>query len=56
MRLKSEGVAPAVAGVVERLGSGEKRDFASAEELVHVMTAWADVAPNVQPAAEPRNS
>jgi hypothetical protein len=34
-----------VAGVVERLGSGERRDFSNAEELVQVMTTWTDTAP-----------
>ena len=45
-----------VAGVVERLGSGERRDFSNAEELVQVMKTWTDAAPNVQAATEPRNS
>ena len=45
-----------VAGVVERLGSGERRDFSSAEELMRVMSTWTDDAPNVQAATELRNS
>ena len=46
---------PMVTGVVERLGSGERRDFSNAEELVQVMSTWTDGAPNVHVANEPRN-
>lgn len=31
---------PTLIGVVERLGSGERRDFSSSEELVKVMETW----------------
>jgi hypothetical protein len=34
-----------LAGVVERLGSGEKRWFAGGNELLWVMTAWSDDSP-----------
>jgi hypothetical protein len=37
---------PTLAGVVERLGSGEKRPFATAVELIELVTAWTDVTPN----------
>lgn len=33
----------AVAGVIERLGTGEKQRFASAAELVHLVTDWPEV-------------
>jgi hypothetical protein len=45
-----------VAGVVERLGSGERRDFSNAEELVQAMTTWTEADRNVQVVTEPRNS
>ena len=39
-------VTPRLTGVVERLGSGERRDFSSGEELVEVMKTWdADLRP-----------
>ena len=46
---------PMVTGVVERLGSGERRDFSNAQELVQVVSTWTDGAPNVHVANEPRN-
>lgn len=52
---QSPAEVPALAGVVERLGSGERRDFSSAEELLRVMATWTDGAPNVPSATEPRN-
>jgi hypothetical protein len=39
--------APELSGVVERLGSGEKRDFADAAELVRLVTAWSEAIPNM---------
>jgi hypothetical protein len=32
----------AIGGVVERLGTGEKRAFATAAELIEALGAWAD--------------
>jgi cytochrome c2 len=47
LRIRDEPaeMTPRLTGVVERLGSGERRDFSSSEELVKVMEAWdADFA------------
>lgn len=33
----------AVEGVIERLGTGEKQRFASAAELVHLVTDWPEL-------------
>ena len=33
-------LTPRLTGVVERLGSGERRDFSSSEELMEVMETW----------------
>jgi hypothetical protein len=43
-------------GVVERLNSGEKRNFASANELLQLVAAWTGSSANVQPAQQPRNT
>ena len=32
----------AVSGLIERLGTGEKRPFASAAQLIRLVTAWPD--------------
>lgn len=34
-----------VAGMVERMGTGEKRGFQSGEELLHLLTAWWEKPP-----------
>ena len=39
--------SPELSGVVERLGSGEKRDFADGDELVRLVTAWSEATPNM---------
>jgi hypothetical protein len=39
--------APELSGVVERLGSGEKRDFADVAELVRLVTTWSKAIPNM---------
>jgi hypothetical protein len=39
--------SPELSGVVERLGSGEKRDFSDAAELVRLVTAWSEAIPNM---------
>jgi hypothetical protein len=52
LRIRDEPaeMTPRLTGVVERLGSGERRDFSSSEELVKVMEAWdADLRPQKQP-------
>jgi hypothetical protein len=46
----------ALSGVVERLNSGEKRAFATANELLQLVTTWPESPSNVQPAREPRNT
>jgi hypothetical protein len=33
----------ALEGVIERLGTGEKQRFASAAELVHLVTEWPEL-------------
>lgn len=44
-----------LSGVVERLGSGEKRDFSDAAELVRLVTAWSEAAPNMGGGPHPGN-
>ena len=39
-----------VAGQVERLATGEKRGFASADQLVRLVTAWETPTANLDPA------
>lgn len=39
--------SPELSGVVERLGSGEKRDFSGASELIRLVTAWSEANPNM---------
>jgi hypothetical protein len=38
-----------VAGLVERLATGEKRGFATADQLVRLVTVWDDPNPNLKP-------
>jgi len=38
-----------LAGIVERLASGEKRSFDTGAELLDVVTGWAEPPPNMQP-------
>jgi hypothetical protein len=37
--------ADGLAGQVERLGTGEKRRFGSAEELVRLVALWSEAVP-----------
>lgn len=37
-------------GIVEELGTGEKREFASSPELVQLLTTWTQPSANMQPA------
>ena len=37
-------------GIVEELGTGEKRAFASSPELVQLLTTWTQPSANMQPA------
>jgi len=47
--------AEALGGVVERLGSGEKHGFANAQELLHLLGSWTELASNMPSAAASRN-
>ena len=38
-----------LAGVVERLGLGEKRSFADGEELLRLLSGWTEGLPNMRP-------
>lgn len=38
-----------VAGLVERLATGEKRGFATADQLVRLVTAWGTPDSNMDP-------
>ena len=40
-----------LAGVVERLGSGEKQKFADGGELLRLLTGWTEGLPNMRPVA-----
>ncbi len=40
-----------LAGVVERLGLGEKQSFADGEELLRLLRGWTEGLPNMRPAA-----
>ena len=42
---------PPLAGVVERLGSGEKQSFGDGTELLRMLNDWTDSAPNMRPDA-----
>lgn len=33
--------APGLVGVIERVGTGEKREFETSDELVRTMLAWS---------------
>jgi hypothetical protein len=44
-----------VAGLVERLGSGEKRSFETGDQLLRMVGGWFAFSTNLQPASGPRN-
>ena len=44
-----------VAGLVERLGSGEKRTFETGEQLLQMVGKGIGFSPNLQPATGGRN-
>jgi hypothetical protein len=41
LRLAPAGDPPTCAGVVERLGTAERRSFETADELLRLLGAWA---------------
>jgi hypothetical protein len=41
-----------LAGVVERLGAGEKQNFADGAELLRLLSGWAEGLPNMRPVSE----
>jgi hypothetical protein len=45
-----------LAGLVERLGSGEKRSFDTGEQLLRLVGGGFTVSSNMQPGAGPRNA
>ncbi len=45
-----------VAGLVERLGSGEKRSFETGDQLVRMVGGWFEFHLNLQPSTEHRNA
>lgn len=44
-----------VAGLVERLGSGEKRSFETGDQLLRMVGGWFAFSLNLQPSTGPRN-
>ena len=52
---RSEKDPERVAGLVERLGSGEKRRFETGDELLQMVGGWFAFSLNLQPSAGPRN-
>jgi hypothetical protein len=52
---RSEQEPERVAGLVERLGSGEKRSFETGDQLLQMVGGWFDFNLNLQPATEHRN-
>ena len=43
-------------GIVEQLGSGEKRVFTGPPELVELLTSWPDGSANMTPGLMPGNA
>jgi hypothetical protein len=44
-----------VSGLLERLGSGEKRSFETGNQLLQMVGGWFAFDLNLQPLTEPRN-
>lgn len=53
---RSAGEPGRVAGLVERLGSGEKRSFDTGEDLIRLFGDWLALDLNMQPATTDRNA
>jgi hypothetical protein len=49
---RSDRPGDGTAGLVERLGTGEKRGFQSADELITVLTEWSAREANMQSGRE----
>ena len=47
LRLAPTGDTPGCAGMIERLGTADRRNFETAEELVRLLSAWASDAPKM---------
>jgi hypothetical protein len=48
MRLPPHGETPMCAGVVERLGTAERRSFENADELIRLLSRWSGDAGKMQ--------
>jgi hypothetical protein len=56
VRLARSNADPAsLSGLIERIGSGEKRTFGTGEELVHQFTSWSIRSVNMSPGRTDRN-
>lgn len=58
IRVQRAGVvaAPAVAGMVERLATGEKRSFQSGDELLRLVSDWPGAVPKMPPGSATGNA
>jgi hypothetical protein len=45
-----------LSGIVAHLGTSERRDFESADELLHLMKTWSESPPNLHQESGPRNA
>jgi hypothetical protein len=45
-----------LSGLVECIGSGEKRTFGTGEELIHLFTSWSIRLVNMSPGQTDRNA
>lgn len=56
VRLARSNADPArLSGLIERIGSGEKRTFGTGEELVHLFASWSIRSVNMPPGDTDRN-
>jgi hypothetical protein len=55
VRIESPSDARSVDGMVERLGTGRKRDFRSGPDLLRLITDWSQLPSNMSPADQRRN-
>jgi hypothetical protein len=47
LRLAPAGEPSGCAGMIERLGTADRRNFENAEELLRLLSAWASDAPKM---------